>query len=278
MNEIEHNDGIVLQRFKRSMIKPGSVVLVLGKKNTGKTTVLSDLCHQFRGSPEVTYFSKTSRTNPAFRDIIPPLFCHDSWDRTQVSKLIDRQVERNERRAKQGRSPVNHVVIIDDFACDPECMKDPNLEQMIMNGRHLGFTIFIALQDALKVSPAIRNNSDWIFTLKESNPNARKRLRDHFFSFESRKEFDMIFDQVTDERGCLVFNQTSTSTKRQNQYFWWKATPRLFHENPALKRWKMGSKKWWRFNQRYYNPQWNARKHNNDEEIDNDDAMIILCK
>lgn len=253
------------------MLKPGDVVVIIGKKNTGKTTVLGDLAHSLRGCPEVSLFQKTYRTNRAFHDIVPGLFCHSRWDRKVVAQIMRMQELRNERRLAEGRPPIYHTLICDDLASSPEFAKDPQLEELIMNARHLKINLIFTLQDALKIHPAIRSNADWVFAMREMNPTSRKRLQEHFFAFESKKDFDFVFNHMTDNFGVMVLNQTGRSTKLGDNYMYYRATPRLFFENPDLPRWKMGSAKYWRFHYEHYNPQWNKAKR-----ADAPDDVIVI--
>jgi energy-coupling factor transporter ATP-binding protein EcfA2 len=259
------------KKFERRMIEPGSVVVIIGKKGSGKTTVLADVCHSMRGCPEVTLFQKTYRTNPIFHDVVPPIFCHRRWDRKTVSQIIAHCEKNNARRLKQGRPPIYHTLVIDDLACDPDFLKDPQLEELFMNARWLKLNILVTLQDALKIHPALRGNTDWVFALKENNPNARKRLRDHYFGLLG-KNFDRIYDQMTDNRGVIILNNTGTSTNVEDQYFFWRATVRDFHTYPKLKKWKMGSKKYWAFNYQHFDK--NFDKSSDDEPDDNE--MVIM--
>ena len=276
---LEHNTKAWhFQRFKRGMIAPGSVVVILGKKGAGKTTVLADICHSMRACPEVTLFQKTYRTNPIFHDVVPGVFCYRRWKRGVVAEIIRRAEKNNAKRLKQGRPPKYHTLIIDDLACDPEFLKDPQLEELFMNARWLKLNILVTLQDALKIHPALRNNTDWVFACKENNPNARKRLKEHYFGLLG-KDFDKIFDRVTHNRGVLVLNNTGLSTRIEDQYFFWCATNRNFHkmpgnDNPYPHKWRMGSKKYWAF---HY--QWYDKHHDRSSDAEaqtNDDELVIL--
>lgn len=262
----------VFKRFRRNMIKPGSVVVIIGKKGTGKTTVLGDLCHWFRATPEVTLFQKTYRTNPIFHDVVPSTFCHDRWKRDVVARLMRRQETRNEKRMKQGRPPIYHTIIVDDLACSPEFVRDPQLEELVMNARWLKINLLFTLQDALKIVPALRNNADWVFALKELNPNAKKRLHEHYFGQlgSNPKQFNKLFDELTHNRGVVVLNNTSLSTRMEDNYFHWRSTIRDFHEHPEIRRWKMGSKQYWAFHYQ------NIRgKQQDDDDLEKNDAITV---
>lgn len=264
------------RKFHTDMLVPGDIIVVIGKKNTGKTTALGDIAYRFRACAEVSLFQKTYRTNPAFHDIVPALFCHTKWDRKVIANIMKMQEIRNEKRLAEGRPPIYHTIICDDLACSDEFTKDPQLEELIMNARHLKITLVFTLQDALKVHPAIRNNADWVLAMRELNPNARKRLMEHFFSFENKKDFARVFDLMTDNFGVMVSHQTGRSTRLCDNYLYWRATRRLFFEDKSLPRWRMGSKKYWAFHYEHYNPNWKRKATTpNNDATEADDVIII---
>ena len=259
------------KRFRRNMIRPGSVVVIIGKKGSGKTTLLADICHSLRACPEVSLYQKTYKSNLVFHDVVPDTFCYTSWDSNRIRQLIRRQERNNSKRIKQGRQPKYHTIIVDDLACDPAFTKDKLLEELFMNARWLKLNILITLQDALKIHPALRGNTDWVFALKENNPKARERLQANYFG-QLGKHFDKIYDKFTDNRKAIVLDNTGQSTRIEDNYYFYKATLRDFHEHPHLKKWKMGSKKYWAFHYQHYNKHYDS---SSDEEDNNSDIIIF---
>lgn len=167
-----------------------------------------------------------------------------------------------------------HTIIVDDLACSQEFTKDPQLEELIMNARWLKINILITLQDSLKLHPAIRNNTDWCFFLKDIMPNSRKRLYEQYTGqFPTQKQFEKVFERMTENRGVMVLNNTSLSNEISNNYFFWRATLRNFNDDPKIPRWRMGSKAYWAFNYRYYKEEEESEDFG---ESDNEHEMIIF--
>lgn len=267
------SEKLVFKKFKPRWFQPGSIAVMIGKKGTGKTTLMMDLCYAIRHCPEVTLFQKTLDTNPAFRDIIPGFFSYNTWRPDVIRQIIARQKRDNRKREKAGKQPRYHTIVIDDLACDDSFLKDKVLAELFMNARWLKLNIIITLQYALKLTPDLRDNIDWVFMLKEIMPGNRKRLYDHFCGqFESPKEFYKIFEKMTNNRGCMVLNTTGLSNNISDNFFYYKATPRNFNEDKSLKRWRMGSKAYWAFHYRNFNNHWDSSE---DEEQQDPDVMVI---
>jgi len=273
-NRTSADDRFNFQRFKPKWFAPGSVAVMIGKKGTGKTTVMMDLCYSLRHCPEVTLFQKTYDTNPAFWDVVPGLFSYNVWRTDVVQKIIDRQKKENKKREREGRPPRYHTLVIDDLACDETFLKDKLLAELFMNARWLKLNIIITLQYALKLTPDLRDNIDWVFMLKEILPGNRRRLYDHFCGqFDTPKEFYSVFEKMTENRSCMVLNTTGLSNKISDNYFHFKATPRNFHENPSLPKWQMGSRAYWAFHYRFFDKHWDSS-----QDSEQDSGVLVIEK
>lgn len=263
------------RRFHRKWFKPGSIGVFIGKKGTGKTTLLLDICHGIRHCPEVLLFQKTYETNPAFHGIIPGLFCYSEWRPDVVRTAVARQKRVNKQRQRDGRPPKYLTIIVDDFGCDDKFAKDPVLSELFMNARWLKINFLFTMQFSLGVSPQLRANIDWIFMLKEIMPNNRDRLYNHYTGqFGDKKYFARVLDAMTQDRSCMVMNNTGLSNNLHDNFFVYKATPRNFNEMQGLKPWKMGSKAIWALNYRYYNEHYDT----DEERLDDSSGEGIVLE
>lgn len=263
------------KKFKPSWVKPGSIVLMIGKKGTGKTTLMLDICHALRHCPEVILFQKTIDTNEAFKDIVPGLFCYKYWSTETMKKVLDRHVRENKKRIKQ-KKPVKYLtIIIDDQAGDEKFCNDPFLSDLFFNCRWYKLNIIFTMQYSMKVKIDQRAQIDWVFMLRENIESNRKRLLEHYCGHYGSGQkgltaFGKVFDQFTENRGCMVVKNTGLSNQITENIYHYRATMRNFNEDPSLPRWKMGSKAFWAFHHRHFNPHWDSSA--DDEE--NSDIVI----
>lgn len=268
------NERFHFRKFKRQWFKPGSIAVFIGKKGTGKTTLMMDLCHQIRDCPEVTLFQGSLDTNPAFRDVVPGLFAYKTWRPDVIAKIMARQKRVNRKREKEGKPFRYHTLIIDDLAGDDSFTRDKLLPELFYNARHLKMNVIFTMQFSLNIKPALRGQIDWVFLLKEIMPTYRKRLYDHYCGqFETYKDFLNCFNRLTENRQALVVNNTGLSNLITNNYFFYRATNRNFNEDPSIPRWRMGSRAYWAFHYRHFNKHWDSSS--DDDDGDNSDEMFI---
>lgn len=265
----------VYQRYKRKWYKNGEIAVMIGKKGTGKTTLLLDLCHAIRHTSEVTLFQKTLATNTAFWDVVPAMFSYDTWRPEKMRKIIERNKRINKKRQKEGRPKHYHTVIIDDLAGDDTFTKDKVLPDLFFNARHYCINVIFTMQYSLRISPDLRSMIDWIFMFREIMPGNRKRLYDHYCGqFGSPQAFNKVFNKMTENRGVMVLRNTGLSNDIEKNYFFYTATMRNFNEDKTLPRWKMGSKAWWAFHYRYYNKHWDSTDDESEQIRDKEIMMV----
>jgi hypothetical protein len=72
--------------------------------------------------------------------------------------------------------------------------------------------------------PALRTNVDYIFVCKEPKKSNRKKLYEQYCGiFPDYEMFEKVLTETTNDYGCLVIDNTSTSEKIEDQVFWYKA-------------------------------------------------------
>ncbi len=80
-----------LRKFDPSNIAKGSVVILIGKRNTGKSFLVRDLLYYKRDVPVGTVISATESANCFYGEIMPGIFIHDCFNPEIVNSLVKRQ-------------------------------------------------------------------------------------------------------------------------------------------------------------------------------------------
>ena len=96
-----------LKKFDMNKIGKGSVVVIIGKRNTGKSYLTKDLLWYKRDIPIGTVISGTEGANQFYSKIVPPLFIHDEFSPEIVANSLKRQklvvAKMKEQEAKKKR-------------------------------------------------------------------------------------------------------------------------------------------------------------------------------
>lgn len=219
-----------LRKFDISSISDDRVVVMIGKRGSGKTFVCKDLLYYHRTVPVGTLISGTESANRTYSDNIPGIFIYDEYTPELLDKVMKRQEIMMKRVNKEislyGKSSIDPraFLILDDCLHDNTWTKDKNIKFAFMNGRHRKIFVVITMQYPLGITPNLRTNIDYVFIMRESNYQNRRRIYDCYAGmFPTFEFFNQVLDSCTENFECLVIDNTTKSNKLQDQVFWYKA-------------------------------------------------------
>lgn len=231
-----------LKKFDPSKMGNDKVCLFIGKRGTGKSTLVMDVMYHKRGIPTGVVMSATEEGNHFYGKYVPDLFVHSKYNKEVLERVIQAQ---KDRIAKYGRTdPV--FVLMDDCMYDRSFTKDECIRQLFMNGRHWKIFFVLTAQYCMDLPPSLRTNVDYVFIMRENVISNRERLYKSFFGvFPTFNMFQEVMDACTENYGCLVIDNTSKSNNIDDCVFWYKASIR-----PPF---RIGSQTFWNFHARNYN-------------------------
>lgn len=219
-----------LRKFDVSNIQDDKIIVLIGKRGTGKTELLKDILYYKRDFPIGTVINPTESANHNFSSIVPPIFIHDEYRPEIIDNVLKRQTQIMKKMHKEdqqfGRSSIDPraFLILDDCLYDNSWKKDKNIRYIFMNGRHKKLFFLVTMQYVLGIAPDLRTNVDYIFICRENIIANRKRLYDAFAGmFPTFEVFCTVMDQCTENFECLVIDNTTRSNRLEDQVYWYKA-------------------------------------------------------
>jgi hypothetical protein len=237
---------INLRRFDMRKIPQDAVCVFIGRRRTGKSTLVRDLLFHHQDMPLGTVISGTEESNSFYGKMIPPLFIHGEYNPVILANYVKRQkmimakiMAEQEAGQTRSRYDPRSFMILDDCMYDDSWTHDKNIRYLFMNGRWLKVFFLITMQYPLGIQPALRTNVDFVFILREPYMSNRKRIFDNYCSvFPSFEFFCQIMDQCTQNYECLVIDNTSQSSKLEDCVFYYKAE---IHNEPF----RIGAPEFW---------------------------------
>lgn len=222
--------GIIRERCELDSKKAPMIVLI-GKRDTGKSFLVRDILANTRDCfPVGTVISGSEVTNPFFQEMVPSKLIHDKYNPSIVMGAIKRQMvakqARNADKKNGGNSSIDPraFLILDDCLYDKTWMNEESTRYIFMNGRHIDMVTLITMQYPLGVGPNLRTNIDFVFILRETVLNNRKRIYDNYAGmFPTFQMFCQFMDQCTENYECLVICNGIQSNRLEDQVFWYKA-------------------------------------------------------
>ena len=222
----------------------GPVIVMIGRRDTGKSFLVRDLLFYHQDIPIGTVISGTEAGNGFYSNHVPKLFIHEEYNVVIIENILKRQrtvlkqVKREMESYKRSNIDPRAFVILDDCLFDDKWTRDKMMRLLFMNGRHWKIMLIITMQYPLGVPPVLRTNIDYVFVLREPYIANRRRIYENYAGmFPTFESFCQVMDQCTENYECLVINNNVKSNKLQDQIFWYKAE--------AHKDFKLGSREFW---------------------------------
>ena len=222
----------------------GPVIVMIGRRDTGKSYLVRDLLFYHQDIPIGTVISGTEAGNGFYASHVPKLFIHDEYNTVLIENILRRQKavlkQVNKEIETYNRTTIDPraFVILDDCLYDQSWTRDKMMRLLFMNGRHWKIMLIITMQYPLGIPPNLRTNIDYVFILREPYMTNRKRIWENYASmFPTLESFCAVMDQTTENYECLVINNNAKSNKLNDQIFWYKA-----QNHPDF---RLGSKEFW---------------------------------
>ena len=222
----------------------GPVVVLIGKRDTGKSFLVRDLLYYQQDIPIGTVISGTEEGNGFYAKMVPKLFVHNEYNTAIIENILKRQrtvlkqIKKEIEMYKRSTIDPRAFVILDDCLFDATWTRDKMMRLLFMNGRHWKVMLVITMQYPLGIPPTLRTNIDYVFILRENYIANRRRIYENYAGmFPTFESFCQVMDQCTENYECLVINNNSKSNKLHDQVFWYKA------DNHGD--FRLGSKEFW---------------------------------
>jgi hypothetical protein len=247
----------------------GPVIVLIGKRDTGKSFLVRDLLYYHQDIPIGTVISGTEEGNGFYSKMVPRLFIHNEYATAIVENILKRQrnvlkqIKKEMEAYKRSSIDPRTFVILDDCLFDNTWARDKMMRLLFMNGRHWKVMLVITMQYPLGIPPILRTNIDYVFILRENYIANRRRIYENYAGmFPTFESFCQVMDQCTENYECLVINNNVKTNKLQDQVFWYKADG---HND-----FRLGSKEYWNLSKGYdsddddekYDPDANKKKKN----------------
>jgi hypothetical protein len=226
---------VTLKRFNIETITNESVVVVIGKRQTGKSLLFKDIMYRHRDIPCGTVISATESVVPFYNSFTPSIFIH--YDAIPMESVVENVVKNVVKRQTNFKSIVEsgmetnvvdarYILVLDDCVWDSKSWTKIKSILLTTSDRLNNMLFLMTMQYPLGILPDLRKSIDYVFIFRDNNISTRKRIFESYAAmFPSFEIFCSVMDQCTDNYECLVIIDTSSKTTNefQDQVFYYKA-------------------------------------------------------
>lgn len=223
-------DSLEVREFKLEWMCSDPAICMIAKRGSGKSWVCRDLLRQFKHIPGGIIIAPTDKMNCFYGKFFPDLYIHYEYKSDIIDKLLYRQgkmiSKMQEKALHQKKVDPRAFLLMDDcLSTKGKWMKETQIQKIFFDGRHYKVMFILTMQFPLGITPELRGNFDYIFLLSEDFKSNQKRLYEHYAGmFPNLATFVDVFNQLTDDFGCMVIVNRGTRKDFLDKVFWYKAT------------------------------------------------------
>jgi hypothetical protein len=251
------NDS-VWKEFDLNNVRSNSSIIVIGKRQCGKSFLIRDIMYHLRNIPGGIVISRTG--NEFYKNFFPDLYIHNNNDtiNSTLQRIFVRQCVLSNEKDINSRG----IIVMDDNIFSRKYNNTDHIHNIMMNGRNHKLSYILSTSSPYGIRPDWRLNFDYVFLFKENFPDTRRELWQKYASmFPTYAEFERAFDICTDNYGAMVIDQTSLS----DNVFRFRAQERVF---------SFGSDEFNDVHTKYYNWNHNFSLHRNSLSHQSNDIFI----
>jgi len=217
-----------LRKFKMNSMQDDKTVLLLGKRNTGKSTLLEDILYHLSNQFDMGFgMTLTQDTARSFRKYMPDSLIHNNGVVEETLEAIVSMLRKITEGDETGADKIKVYGVLDDIASQKGIFNSETMRDIFMNGRHYHVFFVVLMQYVMDMGPSIRSQIDYLFVLRNTSVDDRKKIWKNFFGiFPNFDEFCKVFDACTDEFDCIVLDNTVRSNQIEDCVFWYRARPK----------------------------------------------------
>ena len=239
-----------VKRFDPSTLKPHRIIIIVGKRGTGKSVMQRDLMYHLRNVWDFgVAMTPTEESVQTFAQHMPENWIYNSFSGTKLDQILNLQHELCKEKKQRSL-----FVILDDCMYDKKILKGTGIRDLFMNGRHLNLTLCNAVQYVMDMGPDLRTQVDYVFALRENIISNKSKLWKYFFGmFDRYEDFARVMDKCTENHSAIVMDNTTGSCNVEECIFWYKAS----YDLPEF---KIGKPVFWNLSKQYQKTQEQQRK------------------
>jgi len=244
-----------VRKFDPSTLKEHRIIIVVGKRGTGKSVLQRDLMYHLSKKLDFGLaMTPTEESAETFRQHIPDSWIYNGFSTTKLDTMLTMQ--RDMVKKKKAKSL---FLLLDDCMYDKRTLKGVGIRDLFMNGRHLNITLCNAVQYVMDMGPDLRTQVDYVFALRENIISNKNKLWKYFFGmFEKYDDFAKVMDKCTENHSCIVMDNTTGSCNVEECIFWYKA-------NINVEDFKIGSPDFWKLSNSYMKTDEDKQRDEEDE-------------
>lgn len=190
-------------------------ILLVARRGSGKSELIKYLIQEYENLFETTIVISTTDFSGFYKSVVAEKNISLEYKDEIIEKLLNKLERVNKNKNQKSHDFKRVLLILDDVISDTRLAHSKSLEKVYTKGRHYGITLILASQYIKKISPAMRENTDYIFVGKITE-GSRDIICTEFSDFYTSKEMDEIIRENAGRDYEFVIINCAASNKEKS--------------------------------------------------------------
>jgi energy-coupling factor transporter ATP-binding protein EcfA2 len=202
-----------IKLFDINKINCYSFIVVIGRRATGKTTLIKDILRIRKNTIRCSIVFGSDSENQ-YKTITPQPTTYQEYDESKVSNIIRNSIINfNKKDTKHA------YLILDHYASNGVT---ESLKQIIHYSRHYKITLILGMSSPIGIGPDLRGNIDYTFIFKNNLQSERRKIYEKYANvFKTFEIFNHVLESTTEDYNCLAIVDNSLSNKLEDKVFYY---------------------------------------------------------
>jgi len=203
-NEKEQKLEISMDKFLKfdiNKIKSKDKICLIGKKNTGKSLIVSNILDSFSNNLLANCLIISPSHHILFKKLYPFATICTSFNKSTIKEFVATNEDR--------------IIVFDDYLLNENLWENKSVMDLFDNS-----TFIATIQTPIKFDRIFLNKFDYLFFTQESNVETKKQIFNNYFHFlPGFDTFLNIFNYITEKNTSMVVDINKES-KTYNIYYY----------------------------------------------------------
>lgn len=234
-----------VKRFSCELLKPTAAIAIIGKRESGRSTLAHDIVQHFPDSSERIVMRPNTNHDNIYEDVTSTDKIYNEYDAEVMSDILAKQ-----RARKRDGKKDSVVVVLDTCMFDKHEMCSRPFRDLYYDGRCYQTMMILCVSTPLELKPSLRGNLDWLFVFGHKTTIDVRRLHEQYGYIIGFEEFNEIFEGCTGEQySCMVVHTTFKGENPRDAFYQYKVDrstdKELSGQGPVDKSWSRWMKSMW---------------------------------
>lgn len=210
-----------IQKFNINSLSKNSICNIIGKKNSGKTTLVKSILNYHNDIKNGIVISPTEKTSipKEYTNFCSNLNTYYAIEQNIIDELLIKQ-----EQLKENIIDNNSYIVLDECLTSKEQIYNcASTRELLFNSKQYNLMVLLTMQFPLCIIPELCNNFDYIFLAAEDIISNKQILYNNYCNiFPNYETFNIIFTELTRDNGFMVIKNNCNNLPLTEKIFWYK--------------------------------------------------------